>query len=85
MKVLIEVKDEQSGFLLELLKNLSFIKYQTLTPAKAQLLEELREAVDNVRLVKAGELKARPLSIYDKSEQIDISDNELSDLLRFLE
>lgn len=61
MKVLIEVKDEQAGFLMELLKNLSFVKYKTLTPAKAQFLEELREAVDNVQLVKQGKLKARPL------------------------
>jgi hypothetical protein len=61
MKVLIEVQDEQASFLMELLKNLSFIKYKTLTPAKAQFLEELREAVDNVNLVKQGRLKARPL------------------------
>lgn len=61
MKVLIEVQDERAGFLMELLKNLPFVKYKTLTPAKAQLLEELREAVDNVKLVKQGKLKARPL------------------------
>ena len=61
MKVLVEVQDEQAGFLMELLKNLSFVKYKTLTPAKAQFLEELREAVDNVKLVKQGKLKARPL------------------------
>ena len=32
-----------------------------LSPAKAQTLSELKEAVENMNLVKQGKLKARPL------------------------
>ena len=45
---------------MELLKNFPFVKAKTLTPSKAQILEELKEAVENMTLVKQGKLKARP-------------------------
>jgi hypothetical protein len=60
MKVLLDIKDNKAGFVLELLKNLPFVKAKTLTPSKAQVLEELREAVENMTLIKQGKLKARP-------------------------
>ena len=60
MKVLLDIKDNKAGFVLELLKNLPFVKAKTLTPSKAQVLEELKEAVENMTLVKQGKLKARP-------------------------
>ncbi|MFN0034767.1 MAG: hypothetical protein ACKVUS_06865 [Saprospiraceae bacterium] len=62
MKVLLEIRDDRASFFIELLKSLPFVKFKTLTPAKAQFLEELREAVDAVNLVKSGKAKARPLS-----------------------
>jgi hypothetical protein len=60
MKVLLDIKDNKAGFVMELLKNLSFVKAKPLTPSKAQLLEEVKEAVDNMTLIKQGKLKARP-------------------------
>lgn len=60
MKVLLDIKDNKAGFVMELLKNLPFVKARPLTPSKAQVLEELREAVENMTLVKEGKLKARP-------------------------
>jgi hypothetical protein len=36
------------------------VKAKTLTPSKAQIVEELKEAVENMTLVKQGKLKARP-------------------------
>lgn len=62
MKVLLEIKDDRAGFFIELLKSLPFVKFKTLTPAKALLLEELKEAVNTINLVKSGKAKARPLS-----------------------
>lgn len=44
---------------MELLKNLPFVKAKPLTDKKAEFLGELKEAVDNINLVKAGKLKAR--------------------------
>lgn len=60
MKVLVEVKDSKANFILELLNNFSFVKTKTISPAKSDLIEEIREAVENLNLVKQGRLKARP-------------------------
>ena len=59
MKLLVDVKDSRAGFFVELLRNFSFVKAKPLTDADAQLLEEIRHAVEELKLVKAGEIKAR--------------------------
>lgn len=59
MKVLLDVKDEKASFFLELLKNFSFVKTNALTPYKAKVLEDVKEAVEEMKLIKAGKLKAR--------------------------
>ncbi|MDO8951393.1 MAG: hypothetical protein Q7U86_02150 [Draconibacterium sp.] len=59
MKVLVDVNDNKGDFILELLNNFSFAKAKPISPAKARLLEELKEAVDNLNLVKQGKLKVR--------------------------
>jgi hypothetical protein len=60
MKIILDVKDNKADFMVELPKNFPFVKAETITPAKAQLLKELKEAVDNMALVKKGKLKGRP-------------------------
>jgi hypothetical protein len=60
MKLILEIKDNKAGFIIELLKSFSFVKAKPLSPYKEQVLEELKEAVDNMTLVKQGKLKARP-------------------------
>jgi len=60
MKVLVDIRDNKGDFILELLNNFSFVKAKSISPAKAQLLEELKEAVENLNLVKQGKIKARP-------------------------
>lgn len=57
--MLLDIKDSKAEFVLELLKNLSFVKTKTLTPYKANILEGIKEAVEEMKLVKAGKLKAR--------------------------
>ena len=60
MKVLVDVTDNKGDFILELLNSFSFAKAKPISPAKAQLLEDIKEAVENLNLVKQGKLKARP-------------------------
>ena len=60
MKVLLDIKDNKAHFVMELLKSLSFVKAKPLTPYKAKVLDELKEAVEEMTLVKQGKLKARP-------------------------
>lgn len=57
MKVLLDIKDNKAAFFMEMLKNFSFVKATTLTESKADLLEEFKEAVDEVKLAKQGKIK----------------------------
>jgi len=60
MKVLVDVRDNKADFIMELLNNFSFVKAKAISQTKALLIEEIKEAVDNLNLVKQGKLKARP-------------------------
>jgi hypothetical protein len=60
MKVLADVKDNKGDFILELLNNFPFVKAKPISPSKAQLFEEIKEAVENLNLVKQGKLQAHP-------------------------
>lgn len=60
MKVLLDIKDNKVDFVMEMLRNFSFIKAQPLSPYKTRVLQDLKEAVENLNLVKLGKLKARP-------------------------
>ena len=56
MKILLDIKDDRADFVLELLKSLSFVKTEQLTPTKARFLHELRGAVAEVTLAKKGKI-----------------------------
>ncbi|MFO7657792.1 MAG: hypothetical protein R6W78_12045 [Bacteroidales bacterium] len=62
MKVILDINDNKAAFVMELLNNLSFVKAKPITKEKARLMEEVKEAVDNLNLVKKGKMKARPLN-----------------------
>jgi hypothetical protein len=62
MKVILDIKDDKAAFVMEVLKNFSFVKAKPLTPYKAEVLERLKEAVEEVNQVKVGKKKAQPLS-----------------------
>ncbi|MEX2568341.1 MAG: hypothetical protein WD431_20515 [Cyclobacteriaceae bacterium] len=64
MKVLLDIKDDKAAFIMELLHNFKFVKVKTLTPYKAEVLEGLREAVEEINQIKAGKKKAQPLSEF---------------------
>lgn len=59
MKVLLEIKDDKVAFIMELLKNFKFVKAKSLTPGESVILQEVREAVDEVNDVKAGKKKSQ--------------------------
>ncbi len=57
MKVLLEIKDKKADFVLEVLRNFSYVKATTITPAKAKFMEEMQQAVNEVKLAKKGKVK----------------------------
>ena len=61
MKLVIDVKDSKVEFLLELLRSLPFVKSTTIRNEKDEVLESVRTAVEEMKQVKAGKLKGRPV------------------------
>lgn len=59
MKILLDIPDNKATSLMEVLKSISYVKAKQLTDAKAQLMEEIREAVEEMKLIRAGKKKAR--------------------------
>ncbi len=61
MKLLIEVPDSRAAFVLELLQNLSFVKAKPLSKAKAERIESLLQALQEVEEIKSGKRKPKLL------------------------
>jgi len=59
MRVLLDIKDSKAVSLLEVLKGLSYVKTTPISSEKALLMEEIREGVENLKLIKQGKLKGR--------------------------
>ncbi|MBP8823699.1 MAG: hypothetical protein KBH07_08655 [Flavobacteriales bacterium] len=60
MKILLDIKENKAEFVLELLRNLRFVKATPLTDTKAKVLSDLRDAVEEVKQIKAGKKHGRP-------------------------
>ena len=57
MRVLLDIKDSKALSLLEVLKGLSYVKTKTISDEKAILMENVKEAVEELKLIRAGKLK----------------------------
>jgi hypothetical protein len=57
MKIILEIKDEKAPFIMEVLKNFKDVKAKPLTSYKADVLEGIMEAIEEVKLIKQGKLK----------------------------
>lgn len=61
MKVLLDIKDSKAASLLEVLRGLSYVKTESLSGEKVLLIKEIKKAVEEMKLIRAGKLKARPV------------------------
>jgi hypothetical protein len=59
MRVLLDIKDNKATHLLEVLKSLPYVKTKTISDEKALLMEEIKEAVENLTLARQGKLKLK--------------------------
>ncbi|MDR1884597.1 MAG: hypothetical protein LBR26_17760 [Prevotella sp.] len=59
MKVLIDIPDAKAPYLLEVLNHISYVKVRMLADSKAKLMSEVREAVEEMQLIRAGKKKVR--------------------------
>ncbi|ADY50918.1 hypothetical protein Pedsa_0335 [Pseudopedobacter saltans DSM 12145] len=58
MKFVLEVKENKVETLMALLNDLPYVKTKPLTPYKAKVLEDTKEAVDELNLVLSNKLEA---------------------------
>ena len=59
MKLLLDIPDNKVSALLNVLRSISYVKAKPLTESKALLLEEFKEAIEEMKLIKKGKKKAR--------------------------
>jgi hypothetical protein len=59
MKVLLDIPDNKADSLMDVLRSISYVKAKTITDEKALLMEEIKEAVEEMKLIRAGKKKAR--------------------------
>lgn len=52
MKLLLDIQDDKAAFIMELLHNFKFVKARLLTPYQAQVLEGVKTAVEEMKLLK---------------------------------
>ena len=59
MKVLLDIKEERAQFVLGLLRRLPYVRVKPFTPFQFEVLEDTREALEELQLIKEGKLEAR--------------------------
>ncbi len=64
MKILLDIPDSKASSLLEVLKSISYVRTKTLTEEKATLMTEIKDAVEEMKLVKAGKKKANDAETF---------------------
>ena len=60
MKVLLDIKDSKVSFVMELLNSLNFVKVKPLSDEKAELMSNIKEAIEELKMIKQGKIKGIP-------------------------
>jgi hypothetical protein len=58
MKFVLDVKESKVAMLMALLNDLPYVKTKPLTPYKAKVLEDIKEAVDELNMVFSAKMEA---------------------------
>ncbi len=59
MKILLDIPDNKATSFMDVIKSISYVKAKPLTDSKAKLMSEIKEAVEEMKLIRAGKKKAR--------------------------
>ncbi|MDX2128529.1 MAG: hypothetical protein SFU91_05780 [Chloroherpetonaceae bacterium] len=59
MKVLLDIKDSKAKPLLEVLRGLPYVKAKKILDEKELLISEIKESVEELKLIRAGKKIAR--------------------------
>lgn len=61
MKLMLEVPESRAAFVVELLRSLSFVKTKPLSKVKAERVEDLLQALQEMEEIKTGKRKPKLL------------------------
>jgi hypothetical protein len=64
MKISLDIPENKAYSLMDIPKNISSVRAKPLTNATALLIEEFKEAIDELQLIKAGKKEARDLEVF---------------------
>jgi hypothetical protein len=64
MKVLLEMPDNKASSILAILNSIPKVKIKAITDTKALIMTELREAVEEMKLIKSDKKKARNIDEF---------------------
>jgi len=64
MKVLLDIQDDKASSLMEVLESLPYVETKQLTDTKAELMSDIRESVEEMKLIKAGKKQARDVKDF---------------------
>ena len=59
MKILVDIPDNKATSFMDVIKSISYAKAKPLTDSKAKLMSEIKEAVEEMKLIRTGKKKAR--------------------------
>jgi hypothetical protein len=59
MKVLLDIPDKKADSFMDVLRHISYVRAMPLTESKAELLSEIREAVHEIKQIRAGKKSSR--------------------------
>lgn len=57
MKLMLDIEDDKAPFIIEVLKNFKFVKTKPLSTYKYEVLEGLKEGIEEMKLIQSGKLK----------------------------
>jgi len=60
MKAIIEVSEDKSDFIVELLSSFNFVSIEPISSYKYDVLKGIGNAVEEMKLIKKGELTGKP-------------------------
>lgn len=61
MRVLLDIQDNRAPFIMQILQQFKGVKTKLISNEKALFIEDIKEAVEEMKLVKQGKLKTRPV------------------------
>jgi hypothetical protein len=59
MKILLDILDNKAASLMDVLKSIPYVKAKRITDEKSRLIQEIKEAVENLRLVHSNSWQRR--------------------------